>query len=499
MTKYKGYKIRFFVTLFILLAFFSRPYNSYTQTSGVKTSYKRYSILSYNDEDVLCEPYIVNKDDWLYKIFRKKGEISEKDFPHFLFIFKAFNPQISNIDAIEPGIHILIPLKKVNKTDYALNSSENVDVPVIEFSSLAEDLDLQPYLKRHRLLQGDTVSKLIDKEFLNKNGSLSEEGLKAFQLANPDIKNIDIVYEGVDINLPDPSIRSQSWFQSLLSEPQSSNGPIKSSSKAKEVQEQMEAYELAQLKKYCSLIGGVLLNQGKMYFPADDNPQVIDLAVTPVIETKDGSKILIISEDLMGDELQKKIQNYWNQLKIQLMSEALENTENVDPDIFLENTTARNKELIQALLSQMDYTFQMAAKIPFSLHHLELEASFGRINRENGKDLLINFGDVYGEALAIIEKQSFDILSITPDLSSKDVIEALFSALDYATLPNPTFSTGQTIEKIYGIYAFKEKDKLFVPTRKLSINELNFMKKEGIRIISPDHNHSQPGNTDNDN
>jgi len=96
-------KVFIFIIIFVY-ACIAIPCPSHSKTSSVKTSYKRYSILKYKNEDVLCEPYTVTKNDWLYKILRKKGEISEKDFPHFINIFKAINPQISNIDAIEPEI-----------------------------------------------------------------------------------------------------------------------------------------------------------------------------------------------------------------------------------------------------------------------------------------------------------------------------------------------------------------------------------------------------------
>jgi len=274
MKKFIFFKILIF-TVAALYACVALPFLPCSIAKGVKTSYKRYSIFKYKNEDVLCEPYIVNKDDWLYKIFRKKGEISEKDFPHFIIIFKEINPQISNIDAIEPGFHILIPLKNVVQGDYDQTLSGNVDIPVVEFSTISEDLNLKPFVQGHKIKKGETLSTLIDKDFLKKGGAISEEGLKAFQLANPNIKNINIIFEGSDIYLPDPSIKSQPWFQSLLS-----GKPDEKEKKEQAVQQyKIEAYKLSQLKKYSSLIGGTLLSSGKMYFPGKNNAnQVLDLS-----------------------------------------------------------------------------------------------------------------------------------------------------------------------------------------------------------------------------
>lgn len=465
-------------TVLVLYAFMVFPLLSYSKTSGVKTSYKRYSIFKYKNEDVLCEPYTVNKDDWLYKIFRKKGEISERDFPHFLFIFKEVNPQISNIDAIEPGISILIPLKKVKKEDYDLSSPGNVDVPVIEFSSLPEDLDLKPFLKKHNIQKGETVSTLIDKEFLSKSGNLSKEGLKAFQLANPNIVNINIVYEGRDIYLPDPAIKSQPWFQSFLS------GETKQTIKDEERQNKIEAYQLNQLKKYSSLIGGVLLSQGKMYFPGENNSsQVLDLSSTPIIETDDGTKIVIIAGNAANADLLKSMQTYWKELKTQLLSEAIENVDNADRTTPKGNVTAEYKILVETLLSQTGYEYIPDAKIPFMLNNVSLEASFGRVIRKETTDLLINFGNVYGSALEALEKREFEIISITPKLGMMELVKMLFSHLGYSTWENPSFSNDETVETINGLYAVKEQEKLFIPITPLSDTAIAYLKKEEIRIL----------------
>lgn len=480
----------FFFTVLAFYAYGSTPFLSLTEAKGVKTSYKRYSIFKYKNEDVLCEPYTVKKDDWLYKIFRQKGEISEKDFPFFLIIFKEINPQISNIDAIEPGSHIRIPLKKVKKEDYDQSTPGNVDVPVIEFSTLPKYPDLSPFLMEHKIKKGETISNLMDKEFLKKGGIISEEGLKAFQLANPGIKDINIVYEGDDIYLPDPSITSQSWFRSLLSEKTLQQEPVKKKQPAKHVK--LEACELTQLKKYCSLIDGTLLSRGKLYFPGenDSNP-VIDLASTPIIETPNGSKTLIISGKNANDALLKSVKTYWRNLKIQSISETidtLDTLKNNRKTMHPKNITAEYQKVIKTLLTQAGHEYIPNEKIPFALHNIHLEASFGRVVRKDSSDLLINFGTVYGSALEVLEKKEFKIISITPELTLLDLIDQLFSHLGYATWDNPSFFTGDTVENLNGLYAAKKQDKLFIPVKPLSHNAASYLKKEEIKTLSPKTN-----------
>ncbi|HGY11648.1 MAG TPA: hypothetical protein ENK36_04725 [Desulfobacterales bacterium] len=473
----------FIFTVLALYASVTIPLPAHSKTKGVKTSYKRYSLFKYKNEDVLCEPYIVNKDDWLYKIFRKKGEISEKDFPHFIIIFKKINPQISNIDAIKPGNHILIPLKKVHQKDYNQSTSGNIDIPVIEFSTVPEDLNMTPFTQKHKMEKGDTILNLIDKDFLKKKGVISEEGLKAFGLANPDIKNINIIHEGADIYLPDPSIKSQPWFKSILS-----GKPIKNESYEKKQglePYKIDAYKLAQLKKYSSLIGGTLLNHGKMYFPGKNNStQVLDLSSTPIIETSDGSKILMISGDNVNDELLEYVKTYWASLKTQLISDAIDQIKTGRKMIPPKNVTTEYKKIIDALLSQTEYDYIPDAKIPFMLNTINLEASFGRVIRQDTTDLLINFGNVYGAALEGLEKKDLEIMSITPKLTVLELTQTLFTHLGYTTWVNPSFSTEGTIKRIDGLYAVKEQDKLFIPAKPLNTDIIDYLKKEGIKILA---------------
>ncbi len=108
---------------------------AFVQASQIRTTYTSYSIYTHRGQDILCEPYLVKEGDWLYKIFRKKGEISETDFPLFLSMFKALNPGISDLNAIEAHTRILIPLKAVDKGAYPLGPDHSFLVPVVEFSS----------------------------------------------------------------------------------------------------------------------------------------------------------------------------------------------------------------------------------------------------------------------------------------------------------------------------------------------------------------------------
>ncbi len=472
----------FIFTVLILYVLSVFPVSALSKPKGVKTSYKRYSIFKYKNEDILCEPYIVKKGDWLYKIFKKKGELSIKNFPLFLIIFKEINPQINNIDMIKPGRQILIPLKKAGAKDYEQTTPGNIDVPIIEFSILPGELTLAPFIKKHNIQKGETVSGLISKDFLNQWGGISKEGLKAFQLVNPNIKNIHKIYEGTDIYLPDPSIKSQSWFMRLVP---GKRGAFKKDETRKSFR--LEKAKIAALKRYTSLIEGTLINSGKMYFPNKNNSGgFLDLSSTPIIDTKDGSKILILSGHNVSDALLKNIKNHWTDLKIQLISQIMDKAENARKNKLIKKNHGfiDHKKMIETLLSQTNYTYHPNTTIPFMMNNIPLEAQLGRVTKKDTREVLINFGIVYGAALDILKKQKFKVISMSPELTPLELAEKLFSNLGYKTWKNPSFSGKKEIHRINGLYAIKGKEKLFLPTGKLNLDAFTYLKKTRVKILS---------------
>ena len=290
---------------------------------GIKTSYKQYKIYEYKGEKFLCEPYVVQKDDWLYKIFRRKGVISTENFSLFINIFSSINPGVNNIDVIEPGESILIPLRKIKKDDYKEKEPGIVQVPVIKYANIPEMF--RPFIATHKVKKGEFVSTLLDKRFLNKDGSISKQGIKAFNLSNPNVKNIDLIYEDSSIFLPDPELLSKPWFKSLFAKQAGNLNIRKAKVKNKiDAPPRVNEYQNAQLEKYASLIGGTLSSSGNYYVPdQNNNMSKIDLSITPIIKLENGQKILLIPEGVYNENMIAGLKKRWENIKIQRITEAI--------------------------------------------------------------------------------------------------------------------------------------------------------------------------------
>ena len=176
--------------------------------------YKNYIIRKDRGNEILCEPYIVQKSDWVLKLFRQKGEIAYKNFPEFLRIFKRINQNIDDINIIRPGQRIAIPLKKIRPGSLPGQASGLVTIPFATISNMSRILKANSF--EYKVQAGDCVSKIISTQF-SRYGKISyNEGIKLFKFINPDIVNLNRIYAGQIINVPVPSIRKEPSYKSLI-------------------------------------------------------------------------------------------------------------------------------------------------------------------------------------------------------------------------------------------------------------------------------------------
>ncbi|MCG8685301.1 MAG: hypothetical protein MI892_10525 [Desulfobacterales bacterium] len=466
-------------------------------SEGVKTHYKQYTIYTYENQDYLCEPYQVKKDDWLYKIFRQKGEISASDFPKFLKIFKEINPQLNNIDAITPGSEIVIPLKIVNKDAYEQKEDGVVEVPVLEFSLGLDEKALAEFIRKHEVQSGDTVSQLLPKEFLKKSGAVSEVGEKTFTQLNPEIKDINRIYSGAHVLIPDPEILTQPWFENLLVQgmPEASSQLEGQAQKALDKQSSnkplpvLSQRDISRLKRYAQLIQGRLMHEGKMYFPGKQGgaPKALDLSKTPVIDEDTGQKTLILPPDTSAEALDKDLveamKAYWQELRLQELDTALSRTALFLNKESMDDVPKSQKELVKRLLEITPYSYETEANFPVSLNKVDMTVSLGRITHEMSPDILVNTGSVYGIALEVIKEQGYKIINLSPDMTFEETCLLLFSELGYECWKNPSFNTEGRVETIPGIYTSKETDRHFITRTPLLEKARSFLGDEGISLL----------------
>ena len=281
-------------------------------------AYKSYIVRQDNGKEILCDPYVVQKNDWVLKIFKLRGEIAQRDFSQFLRLFKRINPHIGNINTIRPGQHILIPLKVLSRSHLADDPSGVIRVPFLALSGgrpgpEAEESAFGAY----RVQSGDCVSKLLASRFGDVGTENYRDGLRRFRQANPKIRDLDRIFVGQWIDIPEFDGGSDRPMP--LSKPTAGEGadfaPALTGLALYQELHQQEATAsdpTAALKKAADLLDAKLLDKGIFYFPrpqGDDLP--MDMADVPVMTLGDGRRLLFPAAQRRPDRLLDAVRSHW--------------------------------------------------------------------------------------------------------------------------------------------------------------------------------------------
>ena len=263
--------------------------------------YRSYVVKYDRGWDILCDSYIVQKNDWVYKIFRQKGEISVDDFQEFLSIFRRLNPHIRDIDRIRPFQNIFIPLKKLEPGTLPGQSTGIVTIPFVSIAKVSEFVE--SYSKTYTVKKGDSVSRLVAARFGHLGTRSYREGLNLFRALNPDVFDLDFIYTGQNLILPDPAMRNEPWYPSLFDKHGNIKGdaaPVKTEKKehVAAVEAPLKQAPPVPMAQAAALLDAKLLNKGTYFFPgASGSDFELDLSQYPVIEMEDGRHVVFTTGD----------------------------------------------------------------------------------------------------------------------------------------------------------------------------------------------------------
>ncbi|MBF0228910.1 MAG: hypothetical protein HQK63_04870 [Desulfamplus sp.] len=507
-----------------------------SQQAILSTSYKRYSLCRYGELYILCEPYIVKRGDWVYKIFRSKGELSKEDFGLFMRIFKKINPKINNTNKIEVGQNITIPLKKSKQSDFKEISPGVVELPIITLSQVPE------------------ATKIVKTPLSGENTLLSSKPETA-PIAKPELKTptISPKPETPPIVTPKPEMPAistkpetppiaKSELKTPAISPKPEISPIaKSELKTYAISPKPETKlnyttpPIRQLKQFATLHNGQLMLRGKYYFPRNNRDDlVVDVSLNPLMQFKNGSKILFVDDKDKFEGLIDTIKEFWRDFKImefrdvssygetssfmEFNSANSYNNRTLPYDNKLQSKYGDKKTLhnkpfsrleenayvpinitiqqdhksaVKQLLAIANYQYTPEKEIDISVGNIMVKATPGLITRDGKPNILIVFGDIYGSAFEALKKnEKGHIVTISPLLTTIDVAKRLFSALGASTTENPSFvnpDDGRAIS-IEGMYINSDNTELFITHRPTLLKEaFRYLKSKEITILKIDN------------
>jgi hypothetical protein len=558
--------------------------------------YQKYIVRQDRGIEILCDPYIVQRNDWVFKVFKQKGEISSEDYSEFLQIFKRINPYINNPDIIRPGQHILIPLKKLAPGDLPGQSEGIVTIPFV--ANLDADEILSKNTVKYKVKKGDCVSNMVSQRFGECGTPLYSQGIKIFKYMNPDIKNLDTIYVGNYINLPDPSIQNQPWYQSLFDNSGNITGDADQTKHTADstpdsllpetTNETTKNNQLfcSPLSEAASVLGAKLMDKGTYYFPTKkNNDLVLDLSLYPIIDLEWGGKIVCSFNETLSEEIKDAIKFNWegarfislsdddssqaiinsvfaatrkhqiqdpisfsdngitatikanwvidkpfkedettHKICIFLIENSSEKTHpsichylalhniivkdhlikksihenpqvdevpmtHVDNDIAPINTD-NNKTFVKDFVSALAFDYIEDVHVSFLYAGMQLQSTLNQISTQTGTSLLVDFGNIYGDAIQAVKNTGFNIIQIQNNDDYHSIIIKLLTALNLSFTPDPSLLVANRPETsnisltIPGLLTEINKTKILVSHVTLPDDVINFIKDQGIKLIT---------------
>ncbi len=552
--------------------------------------YKSYLVKYDQGWDILCDPYVVQNNDWVYKIFRQKGELSAKDFREFINIFKRLNPHIHNIDRIRPNQNIIIPLKKIEPGTFPNQSSGVVSIPFVTISKLSDLLG--SYANPYEVRKGNTISKLIAERFGTYGTKAYQEGIQLFKTINPQVSDINFIYTGQQLKLPDAALKNQAWYQSLFDKVGRIKNELSGTSPSTPALTPATTSSIVPppsdpVSETAAVLNGKLLNKGTYFFPRKGKEDfALDLSRFPVIELKDGSRIIFVNKSDASKTDPNLLRSLWKKVDIieidkdtpvdtilsavfkdttkeitqteisfsdngmdvvvtakwikpsppdedgttrhkcissikdtaQKTSDAivryLDQHHVVIKDILEseagihepENSTASStpfvlpdvvtltpinkKDFARGLTEAMGNKYSRDITVTFPYAGIQVQAVSNLVSTGSGREFLIDFGDLYGDAITEIQKTGLKVVQIKQDGSMNTLIMHILDAIGDPYVENPVFYAAKrpaafnTKIKIKGFLTTKTNgSRVLISAIPLHNRVLQFFNEDDVKVV----------------
>jgi hypothetical protein len=499
------------------------------------TTYKNYIVHTDRGWDIMCEPYIVQEGDWVYKLFRQKGEISHADFQEFLGIFGRLNPHVPNLDLLRPGQTIDIPLQKLEQGTLPGQASGMVTIPVVSLTQLDEMAarSLQPY----EVQKGDTVSELIAERFGRYGSAAYQEGLRRFKIANAQITNIDRIDIGQRLFLPDAPVRQQAWSKSIEAQkgeaPQAVPRQQPAQTTAQPLQPAGQPPQAAEVQKparpvpspatrpqavtdkvlaeAAAIVGASYRNRGTYYVPREQAPDFeIDLSLHALMEMPDANKFVFTLGDAVMGASPEALKTFWpdtaviaytrestTQEIVSAIFAALEKKNGETPRTPAAGQVAFEGQGLRAVVRAKWIQPQNAQGqlfiTPINSMQEQTPAALNAYLRQNGiilKELLPGqtAAAVQAETPPVTRHAIRDVLHLAP-ANHKDLVQKLARVLGLKYAPNVTvefFYAEMQIQAYLSLISAANGNELLLDFGDLQGDTVDAIRRSGARVVQID-------------
>ncbi|MFH0727585.1 MAG: hypothetical protein V2B19_14745 [Pseudomonadota bacterium] len=148
---------------------------------------------------------------------------------------------------------------------------------------------------------------------------------------------------------------------------------------------------------------------------------------------------------------------------------------------------------VTGLMAALALPFSRGVPVSFPYGGIQIPAVTNLISTDDGRSILVDFGNLYGEAIAAIEKSGLDVIQITPQDTHHEMILKVLTATKHSCEINPTFAGAKSPEAFgaeFSIPGFLvsrgELVKVLLSRVLLDPSLIRFLNESGIKIVQID-------------
>jgi len=262
--------------------------------SLVKTAGIEKDIREVDDKKVLTQEYVVEEGDWVWKILRERGLLKGRNLSELLSVLKKMNRSLHNLDLLQPGEKIIIPLKIVPLAGPSVlaGSQPEIKTPVADL----KDLDLENYMVK----PGDSLIRVVKGRYKIPQKNLYSEYLKVVKRLNPSIQDLNTIHPGQKIRLP-------IYSPEIVRKPIEPAGPPRPEKRGKQTRINPMAGELCEIFLE---MGEEWAQAGQHFIPLKSGG-LIDLKAKsfPIINLQTGLKVIVDLSNSLPERMARLIES----------------------------------------------------------------------------------------------------------------------------------------------------------------------------------------------
>jgi hypothetical protein len=410
----------------------------------------------------------------------------------------------------------------------------------IPFVTLARVMDvLHQHAQEYQVRWGDTVSQLVAAHYGRYGTRSYQEGIKLFQAANPQVTDIDRIYAGQRVYLPEPSIREEAWYAAMYDEqgnlketidrgPGAPGIPVTAGAEL-QAPAAAEAAEPESPGPGSRHRGRRTAGQGHLLHSQGGEPDFeIDLSRNPLLDLQT-NKLLFSQDGRVMDRDSAEVETLWPRTRVvrydarasvpELVGaifEALDQPDTHAEEVGFDDQGVRvavrakwiktqsdqrklcitpiagpheqtpesmrryldqhgivlkemlpggratatgtgsraerhaikdilaiaptgQKDFVQNLARALQFTYSPNVAVTFPYAGIQIKAYADLVSAPGGREVLLDFGELYGDAIKALRQSGLDVVQIAPDEPYTAVAAKVLAGLGEQFVEHPSF------------------------------------------------------------